>query len=134
MANIQNRLREQVTVRGLASPFGALANDALCEIDRLTEQAAALKKDAAKSERRAVEFGSALQNFALAMQAAILDAGWIYNTLCGPGLLPDFAAAKAMGGAQAWFDAKTAEEDARVAALSAPPQESFEDVVVRSNV
>jgi hypothetical protein len=35
MASIQNRLREQVTIRGLASPFGEMANDALCEIDRL---------------------------------------------------------------------------------------------------
>ena len=57
----------------------------------------------------------------IAMQAALIDAHerghqqglqWIWNTLVGPGLLPDFDEAKAMGGAQAWFDAKTAESEA----------------------
>lgn len=62
------------------------------------------------------------------MQAAVIemDAGrgavaamsWIRNTLCGPGLLPDLDEAKALGGAQAWFDAKTAEEESRLAALA----------------
>ena len=87
-------------------------------------------QDAAKSKRRANTFGGTIHNFALAMSAALIEADqhdhregmqWIWNTLAGPGLLPDFDEAKAMGSAQAWFDAKTAEEDARLAALKAAP-------------
>lgn len=64
----------------------------------------------------------------IAMQAALIDRAlrgekegwaWILNTLDGPGLLPDLDAAKAAGGAQAWFDAELAAEEARVAALQA---------------
>lgn len=56
------------------------------------------------------------------MQSAIIEghigdghaAGlqWMVNTLSGPGLLPDLDEAKALGGAQAWFDAKSAESAA----------------------
>lgn len=88
----------------------------------------ALKNEAAKSERRAQAFGEVLSNSIIAMQAATIDAQlishtagmvWIFNTLRGAGHLPDLDAAIAMGGAQAWFDAKTEEEEARVEALRA---------------
>ena len=100
------------------------AHVAMLEIELLKHVNAELKKQAEKSERRAVIFGQIIENYTLAMQAAVIDAeldsqiagmNWIFNTLCGPGNLPDMDEAKAIGGAQAWFDAKTAEESARVA-------------------
>ena len=57
----------------------------------------------------------------IVMQAAVADMmlcgdkqgmQWIINTLDGPGLLPDIEAVKAVGGAQAWFDAELAAERA----------------------
>jgi hypothetical protein len=59
------------------------------------------------------------------MQTAVIEAeingaeegmNWIVNTLVGPGLYPDIEEAKAIGGAQAWFDRESAAEAARVAA------------------
>lgn len=93
----------------------------------------ALQKDADKSERRAQAFGAIFANHVIAMQAAVIEfrvgdgcidgMAWIENTLAGPGNYPNIDEAKAMGGAQAWFDAKMAEEDARVAGLpKAAPQ------------
>lgn len=64
----------------------------------------------------------------MAMQAALIDKvlrgphegwAWIINTLEGPGLLPDLDDARKAGGAQAWFDAELAAEEARVAGLGA---------------
>lgn len=80
-----------------------------------------LKKDAERLERVAKSMSDVIDNHCIAMQAALIESNegdqraalrWIFNTLSGPGLLPDFDAAKAMGGAQAWFDAKTAESEA----------------------
>jgi hypothetical protein len=77
--------------------------------------------DYERLERGAQSMSGVIDNHCIAMQAALIDAQerglthglkWIWNTLAGPGLLPDFDAAKAMGGAQAWFDAKTAESEA----------------------
>lgn len=80
-----------------------------------------LHAELAKAMRIRIEFGDIISNHCIAMQAAVIDGElqspadgmqWIENTLCGPGLLPDVDVAKAMGGAQAWFDAKTAEHEA----------------------
>jgi hypothetical protein len=55
----------------------------------------------------------------LAMQAAIIDAElvspeqgmkWIFNTLWGPGNLPDIDEAKELGGAQAWFNLESGDD------------------------
>lgn len=49
----------------------------------------------------------------LVMQACLIEAEqgnkeaalrWIWNTLDGPGLIPDFEEARALGGAQAFYD------------------------------
>lgn len=62
-----------------------------------------------------------IDNQCIAMQSAVIAghlespaAGlqWIVNTLRGPGLLPDLDVARSMGGAQAWFDAQSAESSA----------------------
>ena len=84
------------------------------EIDRL-------RTDLERLERGMQTASNVIDNHCIAMQSALIDAHerghqqglqWIWNTLVGPGLLPDFDEAKAMGGAQAWFDAKTAESEA----------------------
>ena len=76
--------------------------------------------DFARLQRGLQSMSNVIDNHCIAMQAALIEANegdqraalrWIFNTLSGPGLLPDFDAAKAMGGAQAWFDAKTAESE-----------------------
>lgn len=94
--------------------------------DQLVKELEALRADAAKSERRAQAFGGIITNQVIAMQAAVIDSelndskgmAWIANTLIGPGHYPDLDAARAMGGAQAWFDAKTTEEEARLASIT----------------
>lgn len=88
-------------------------------------------RDGIKAERRAVMFGDVIANQVIAMQSAVIawrerqdpDAGmnWIVNTLAGPGHLPeDVDEAIEAGGAQAWFDTKTAEHDAFRAAHPGP--------------
>lgn len=95
-------------------------------VDELVD---ALAADAAKSERRAIMFGDLMHGQVLAMRAAVVDASlrgaetgmdWIVNTLEGPGHLPDVDAARELGGAQALFDAETAEHEAFRAAHPAP--------------
>ena len=95
----------------------------------LTAELELLRKEAAKSERRAITFGDVVQSQVIAMRAAVvaaklegLDVGmqWIANTLCGPGHLPDLDEAKALGGAQALWDKETAEHEAFRAAHPAP--------------
>lgn len=95
----------------------------------LTAELELLRKEAAKSERRAIAFGDIVQQQVIAMRAAVvaakldgLDVGmqWIANTLCGPGNLPDLEEAKALGGAQALWDKETAEHEAFRAAHPAP--------------
>ena len=49
---------------------------------------------------------------------------WIYNTLAGPGHLPDLDDARALGGAQAMFDAEMAEHKAFRVAHPAPAIQS----------
>lgn len=84
-----------------------------------------------KAERRAITSSDLMTRHLIAMQAAVIDAQlvspeegmqWIANTLFGPGLLPDIEAARAMGGAQAWFDAKVAEHEAFRAAHPGPAE------------
>ncbi len=88
--------------------------------------------DAIKSERRAITFGDIVATHSIAMGAAVIAGKlespehglqWIVNTLEGPGLLPDLDEARALGGAQAWFDAKIAEHEAFRAAHPAPKDE-----------
>ena len=82
-----------------------------------------------KQLRFRVTLGDAVTTQVIAMQAAVIAhelegpaAGirWIKGTLFGPGFLPDIDAAKALGGAQAWFDAKMAEHEAFLAANPIP--------------
>jgi hypothetical protein len=82
-----------------------------------------------KAERRAITFGDIVATYTIAMGAAVLDGHlkdpanglqWIVNTLRGPGHLPDIEEARALGGAQAWFDAKMAEHEAFRAAHPMP--------------
>lgn len=94
-----------------------------------------LHAELTKCWRMRMEFGDIISNQCIAMQAAVIDAKfrspaegmeWIENTLCGPGLMPDMAQARAMPTAvlqtasQAWFDAKSAEHEALRATRPAP--------------
>jgi hypothetical protein len=97
------------------------------EVAALTAQARHAEAEAAKSERRAIEFGDALHRNILAMRAALADSHkhgphhgmhWIVNTLAGPGQLPD-ADDVALGG-QALFDKEVAEHEAFRAANPGP--------------
>lgn len=99
------------------------------DVPRIRSEVARLQREAAKSERRAITFGDILAQQVMAMRAAVVDAklqgpeagiAWIENTLEGPGHLPDVAAAKAEGGAQAMFNRELAEHEAFRAAHPAP--------------
>lgn len=118
----------QVVREYVKSEKDELATALCAEVVSLRQQLQAARDENAKLERRDAVFTAAIHNHCLAMQAALIEMHigrgaeaamvWISNTLRGPGLLPDVDEAEALGGAQAWFDAKTAEEDARVAALA----------------
>jgi hypothetical protein len=110
-----------------------------CEGEWATEREALMRRlrtaesEAVKSERRAIEYGDIVHQFTIAMRAALvaahldgLDHGmqWIYNTLAGPGHLPDLDDARALGGAQAMFDAEMAEHKAFRVAHPAPAIQS----------
>ncbi len=99
------------------------------DVPRIRSEVARLQREAAKSERRAITFGDIVAQQVMAMRAAVVDAklqgpeagiAWIENTLEGPGHLPDVAAAKAEGGAQAMFNRELAEHEAFRAAHPAP--------------
>lgn len=88
---------------------------------RIQAEVTRLHVELTRAMRVRIMFGDTISNHCIAMQSAVIDADlrtpeagmvWIRNTLCGPGLLPDVEKAKEMGGAQAWFDAKTAEHEA----------------------
>ena len=81
---------------------------------------AALEAALAKSERCAIAYSDVIANQCYVGEGSVPAIAWIENTLCGPGLLPEHEAAQAMGGAQAWFDAKMAEHAAFRAAHSGP--------------
>ena len=84
--------------------------------DEWKARAEAAERDLAKAKRCAIIYSNVIANHCIAMQAAVIDGKlqspahglqWILNTLYGPGLLPDLDEAKALGGAQAWFDRET---------------------------
>lgn len=86
----------------------------MTDIDKDTE-IQLLKAEIAKGIRREIMLSDVIHNHVTAMRAAVVaghlespDRGlqWIYNTLRGPGHLPDIDEALAMGGAQAMFDAE----------------------------
>jgi hypothetical protein len=88
-----------------------------------------LRAEYAKSERRAIVFGDIVHNQVVAMQAAVLEGHlstpakglqWIVNTLAGPGHLPDLEEARALGGAQAYWDRETAKHEEFRAAHPGP--------------
>ena len=134
MKNIQHGPQGYSAEKMLAYTVGhrdarhAAAEHAAQADARIAELEAAL----AKSERCAIAYSDVIANQCIAMQAAVIEfyvgegsvpaIAWIENTLCGPGLLPDHEAAQAMGGAQAWFDAKMAEHDAFRAAHPGPKE------------
>lgn len=106
------------------------AADALtAQTATITKQAReleALRADAERHSKATLMLSGMFSRNCMAMQAALADMmlrgheqgwQWIINSLDGPGLLPDMAEVKAAGGAQAWFDAELAEEEARVAAM-----------------
>ena len=99
-------------------------------IEEVVNQATAtLQREVAQFKRRDVLFGDVIANHCIAMQAAVIEEVlgegaeaamvWISNTLCGPGLLPNLEEALRLGGAQAWFDARSAERQAQVRAVQA---------------
>lgn len=111
--------------------FIAAANPAV--VLELVRRLRAAEAEAVKSERRAIEFGDIVHRYTLAMRAAVVAAHlegfdhgmrWIYNTLAGPGHLPDLDEARTKGGAQALFDLELAEHEAFRAAHPAPAVES----------
>jgi len=74
--------------------------------------------------------GQTIGNHILAMSAAVIAREidgpekawlWIENTLIGPGLYPDIEEAKALGGAQAWFNVQNDEERKRLKGISEEP-------------
>ena len=90
------------------------------ELQRLRAENERLQADAKKAAARDAMFCNTIERGYLAMQAAWLEAeittpangiAWIHNTLWGPGLLPDADEARALGGAQAWFDRESAKLD-----------------------
>lgn len=90
---------------------------------------AEVMRELAKSERRALTFGDIVHSQVVAMQAAVLEGHlntpehglqWIVNTLTGPGHLPDLDEARALGGAQAWFDRETEKHEEFRATHPAP--------------
>lgn len=117
------------TCRALWDQEANAAYIAACNPAAITELLARLdaaELDAAKSERRARMFSGIVHDHTLAMQAAVIayeidgpciGMTWIANTLAGPGHYPDVEAAKAMGGAQAYFDAETEKEEKRLEAI-----------------
>jgi hypothetical protein len=113
-------VEERARIASMRTEWGA-------EVAALTAQARHAEAEAAKSERRAIEFGDALHRNILAMRAALADSHkhgphhgmhWIVNTLAGPGQLPD-ADDVALGG-QALFDKEVAEHEAFRAANPGP--------------
>lgn len=88
-----------------------------------------LKAEIQKGLKREIMFSDIVHRHILAMRAAVvaghlegLDHGmqWIFNTLAGPGHLPNLDEARALGGAQAMFDAELREHEEFRAANPVP--------------
>ena len=99
-------------------------------LEEVVNQATAtLQREVAQFKRRDVLLGDVISNHCIAMQAALIEEClgegaeaamvWISNTLSGPGLLPDLEEARRLGGAQAWFDARSTEREAQLRAAQA---------------
>ena len=123
----ESRAELEAYLRTIGEPESV--NAELLDARRLREA----ESEAVKSERRAIAFGDIVHQFTIAMRAAVVAAHlegpdhgmqWIYNTLAGPGHLPDLDDARALGGAQAMFDAEMAEHEAFRAAHPAPAIQS----------
>lgn len=91
-----------------------------------------LKAEIAKGLKREIMYSDIIHRHVIAMRAAVvaghlegLDHGmqWIFNTLAGPGHLPDLDEARTIGGAQAMFDAELQEHEAFRAANPVPEPE-----------
>lgn len=98
------------------------------ERDEWKGKAESLSAELEKMQRGASAMCYTISNHCLAMQAALIDGQlqspahglrWIINTLDGPGLLPDLEEAKALGGAQAWFDREMAKHEEFMSANNA---------------
>lgn len=131
------RLREAANAQGPEwdTADSALMREAADEIERLCADIGPLLSSvtALEAERQKMldtvrMLNGMFSRNVMAMQAALIDKvlrghhegwAWIINTLEGPDLLPDFEDARKRGGAQAWFDAELAAEEARVAGLGA---------------
>lgn len=108
----ETRLNELERLPNTASP---------AVVRELARRLRTAESEAVKSERRAIAFGGLLLERIIVMRAAVvagklegLEQGlqWIVNTLKGPGHLPNLDEARAIGGAQAMFDAEMAEHKA----------------------
>ena len=91
------------------------------------------ESEAVKSEHRATAYGDIIHRLTIAMRTAVVAAHledpdhgmqWIYNTLAVLAHLPDLDDARALGGAQAMFDAEMAEHKAFRVAHPAPAIQS----------
>lgn len=92
------------------------------ELDQAMAEVKRLRAELERSDRRGNLLSEIVSNHCIAMQSAWIDSKlvspeqgmrWIFNTLFGPGLLPNLEAAREGGGAQAWFDRESAEDEAR---------------------
>ena len=99
---------------------GIVSRDATIKLQ--DERIAELRGELERSERRGNLFSEVISRNCIAMQSAWIDSElvspeqgmkWIFNTLFGPGLLPNLEAAREGGGAQAWFDRESAEVKAK---------------------
>lgn len=108
--------------------IGALVH----ERDALITKVREMEAEIAKGLKREIMFSDIVHRHILAMRAAVvaghlegLDHGmqWIFNTLAGPGHLPNLEEARALGGAQAMFDAELREHEAFRAANPVPEPE-----------
>ena len=120
----ETRLNELERLPNTASP---------AVVRELARRLRTAESEAVKSEHRAIAYGDIVHQFTIAMRAAVVAAHldgpdhgmqWIYNTLAGPGHLPDLDDARALGGAQAMFDAEMAEHKAFRVAHPAPAIQS----------
>lgn len=103
--------------------------EALTGEERALARIRELETKLASRHRAAVEYSDIIERYVRAMRAAVVDAElrgpeagmvWIWNTLLGPGMLPDVEEAKAEGGAQAMFDREQAKHEAFRAAHPVP--------------
>lgn len=123
VATITGRaLRRWFIPQGTTDRSAGLLEEAAQRMEELERENQRLQAESTKHLRTAITYSDIISNHCIAMQAAVVEMHigkgaeaamtWIENTLRGPGLQPDIDAAEGMGGAQAWFDAKTAEHEA----------------------